>query len=320
MIRFALTQCDFLTVLICVSDQEQLPGKMRKSWMDETFAGITNLDIRIFDYEEALLPNSSVSSETISEIWATAFSRLLPDHTLLITSEPYGAYVARFMGIQHIPFDPQRIQVPVSATAIRKDPAAWWKFLPSSVKPDLNVKVVILGTESTGKTTLTAQLADHFHATAVLEAGRDLIDDSNEFSIDDLYLVANAHATIIDDASRGNSPLLIIDTDVHITISYGRYAFATALDLSPEIFRKNRADIYLYLNNDVPFVQDGTRLSQEERDKLDAFHRQTLQDYHIPFEEITGNWEERFAKAVALTKAAMERKIDWIAGLASPHT
>ncbi len=317
MIRFAITQCDHLTVLICCSDREQLPGKMRKSWMDETFAGITSLDIRIFEYEEALLPNSSVSSETISEIWAKAFRRLLPNHTLLITSEPYGEYVARFMGIQHIPFDPSRIYVPVSASAIRKDPVSWWNYLPDSVKPDLSIKVVLLGTESTGKTTLTAQLADHFHATSVLEAGRDLIDDSNEFTIDDLYLVANAHATIIDDASRGIHPLLFIDTDIHITISYGRYAFDTTLNIGPEIFRKNRADLYLYLNNDVPYVQDGTRLSQEERNKLDVFHRKTLQDYHIAYEAITGNWEERFEKAVALTQLAMRKKLEWIEGLAS---
>ncbi|RAJ77431.1 HTH-type transcriptional regulator, transcriptional repressor of NAD biosynthesis genes [Chitinophaga dinghuensis] len=320
MIRFAITQCDHLTVLICCSDQEQLPGKMRKSWLDETFAGITNLDIRIFEYEEALLPNSSVSSETISEIWAKTFSRLLPDHTLLITSEPYGEYVARFMGIQHISFDPSRIRVPVSASAIRQELTNWWDYLPDSVKPDLSFKVVLLGTESTGKTTLTAQLADHFHATYVLEAGRDLIDDSNEFTIDDLYLVANAHATIIDDASRGSSPLLFIDTDIHITISYGRYAFDTALEISPEIFRKNRADLYLYLNNDVPYVQDGTRLSQDERNKLDIFHRKTLQDFNIAYEEITGNWEERFEKAVALTNLAMQKKMEWIARLASPNT
>jgi HTH-type transcriptional repressor of NAD biosynthesis genes len=81
----------------------------------------------------------------------------LPDYSLLITSEEYGNFVATFMNIQHIAFDIPKKLFPVSATAVRNDLFANWKFLPDSVKPDFAIKVVILGTESTGKTTLTEE-------------------------------------------------------------------------------------------------------------------------------------------------------------------
>jgi HTH-type transcriptional regulator, transcriptional repressor of NAD biosynthesis genes len=158
--------------------------------------------------------------------------------------------------------------------------------------------VVILGTESTGKTTLTENLAAYFNCTKVLEAGRDLIPDSNAFSINDLYLVAREHARRIDEAAAGNSALVIIDTDIHITKSYCRYSFEKELEVSDDIYRANKAKLYLYLNNDVEYYQDGTRLSEEERDKLDSFHRRVIKEANLPVVEISGSWEERFQQAV----------------------
>lgn len=298
MIRFALSKCDFLTVLVCASDKEIVSGQARHSWIEKTFPDQKNIEVRILDYRESELPNTSVASTEVSKLWATVFKELLPDHSLLITSEVYGDYVAGFMQIAHIPFDIPKIIYPVSATAVRNDLLANWLFLPEAVRRTLVLKVVILGTESTGKTTLTENLATYFNCNKVLEAGRDLIPDSNAFSIDDLYLVAREHAKRIDEAATGNSALVIIDTDIHITKSYGRFTFGKHLEVSDSINLSNKAQLYLYLNNDVEYFQDGTRLSKEERDKLDSFHRQMMKENNIPLIEISGNWEERFQRAV----------------------
>ena len=154
-------------------------------------------------------------------------------------------------------------------------------------------------TESTGKTTLTETLASHFNCTKVFEAGRDIIANSNSFSINDLQFVATEHANRIHLAITGNSPLIIIDTDIYTTMSYCRHFFQEELDISEPVRRANTADLYLYLNNDVPFFQDGTRLDEAERDLLDLSHRQVLRDNNIEPIEISGNWEERYTKALA---------------------
>jgi HTH-type transcriptional repressor of NAD biosynthesis genes len=297
MIRFALTKCDFLTVLICVSDQETMPAVLRKSWLDETFREEQRVEIVTYHYDENILPSTSVTSESVSEVWAVAFKELLPDYSILVTSEPYGELVAGFMGITHIPFDPERKQVPVSATMVRNNLWEAWSYLPDSVKATMVKKVVILGTESTGKTTLTGRLATHFKAAAVREAGRDIVEDSNDFNMEDLYAIATAHAKNIQAA---DAPLLIIDTDIHITISYGEYVFGQTMHVDKEILAVNKADLYLYLENDVPFVQDGTRIDEAARNELDGSHRQVLEKYGIQYEVISGDWEERFEQAVAL--------------------
>lgn len=298
MINFALTKCDFLTVLICCSDKENISDLVRKTWIDKTFVNEKRIEIRTFNYLESELPNSSESSEIISEIWAAVFKKELPDYSLLVTSEPYGEFVAKQMNIKHIPFDPLRNSIPVSASFIRNDFFSYWNYLPNSVKTDLALKVVILGTESTGKTTLTEKLAQFFGCSSLPEAGRELISDSNSFTMNDLHLVAKEHAKRIENAVVGESPLVIIDTDIHITKSYSEYTFGAKLEVSDAIYQTNKAALYLYLHNDVEYVQDGTRLSEVERNLLDLSHRQVLTEHQIKIVEIKGDWNDRFEKAV----------------------
>jgi HTH-type transcriptional repressor of NAD biosynthesis genes len=234
------------------------------------------------------------------------FSRLLPECQLVVTSEPYGELVAARMGIGYLLFDVARETVPISASAIRQNPAAHWQFLPDSVKPYYVRKVVILGAESTGKTVLANQLAAHFQASLVAEAGRDLIASSESFSLADLHAVAHEHARRIQQAQIGPSPLLIIDTDVHITLSYAQLMFGQELLVLPEVYALNRADLYLYLSPDVPFVQDGTRLSAADRLQLDTSHRATLRRYNVPVVEISGNWAARLQQATQLVEALLQ--------------
>lgn len=306
MINFALTKCDFLTVLICCSDKENIPATTRQKWIEKTFETHKNIEVKTFNYSESEFPNTSVSSLVVSKIWSSKFKEFFPDYELVITSEEYGNYVASFMKIEHIPFDIPKQLFPVSATAVRKDIFSNWNFLPDSVKPDFAVKVVVLGTESTGKTTLTERLAKYFNCSSVKEAGRDFIANSNSFEFDDLHLVATEHAKRIDTAVLETSPLIIIDTDIHITKSYANFTFDKTLEVESKIYNSNKADLYLYLKNDVEYVQDGTRLSESNRNLLDISHRQILIQHNIDIVEITGNWEQRFDKAVTIIKRTIK--------------
>ncbi len=306
LINFALSKCDFLTVLVCCSNKETIPDSTRKKWIKKTFESEKNIEIKPFNYLESELPNTSESSQEVSKIWSAKFKNLFPDYDLVITSEEYGNYVASFMGIKHITFDISKQLFPISASLLRNDIFTNWNFLPASVKPDFAIKVVVLGTESTGKTTLTKRLAKHFNCSLVNEAGRDLIANSNFFEFDDLHLVASEHAKRINKAVLEQRPLVIIDSDIHITKSYANFIFKKTLKVESEIYNSNKADLYLYLNNDVKHVQDGTRLSKKRRDLLDLSHRKILKLHDIKITEITGDWEKRFDKAVMKIKQLIE--------------
>ena len=309
MINFALKNCDFLTVLVCCSDKENIPSKTRKNWIEDSFKLTQNIEVKIFNYREDELPNTSESSQEISKLWSKIFKELCPAYELVITSEEYGDYVAEHMGIKHIPFDINKQLYPVSATAVRNNLFENWNFLPQSVKPYFAIKVVILGTESTGKSTLYENLVKHYSCSGVKEAGRDLIANSNEFKFDDLNLVASEHAKRINKKKYGVSPLIIIDTDIHTTMSYAKFIFNKELQVADKVYNSNKADLYLYLNNDVEYIQDGTRLSESDRNLLDLSHRKILKEKNIKFVEINGNWTQRFEKTLKEIDLIIKEKI-----------
>jgi HTH-type transcriptional regulator, transcriptional repressor of NAD biosynthesis genes len=298
MINFALTKCDYLSVLICCSDKENIDGLIRQKWIKSTFKENCNLNIEILNYSEDQLPNTSESSMEVSKVWSKIFKEKYSDYSALITSEKYGDYVADYMQIEHISFDIKRTKYPISASKIKSDFFSNWQYLPNNVKPYFAKKVVILGTESTGKTTLTKKLAEYFSCNFVLEAGRDLIPNSNSFTIEDLRNVATVHANRIKKAIIGPSALTIIDTDINITISYARKLLGNDLILKNDIKEFNKSDLYLYLCNDAIFHQDGTRLEEEKRNLLDKSHREILMQNKIPIIEIAGDWDERFKLAI----------------------
>jgi len=298
MINFALTKCDILTVLVCCSDKEVISSTVRKNWIINTFEANKNIEVMCYNYLESELPNTSVPSEEVSKIWSEKFKVLFPDYGIVITSEEYGNYVASYMGIKHIAFDIPKKTFPVSATAVNNDLFTNWKFLPESVKSYFAIKIVIVGSESTGKTTLTKKLAKYYDCSFVKEAGRDIIANSDSFQFGDLHFVANEHAKRIDEVVLGISPLIIIDTDIHITKSYAKFTFGKNLEVDNNIINSNKADLYLYLNDDVKYVQDGTRLSEANRALLDLSHREILKKNNINFVEVKGNWEQRFEIAV----------------------
>ena len=301
LIEFAAVQCDKLSVLICCSDQEQLSAALRLQWMQQTFNNNPKIQLQVLAYKESELPNSSESSRTISQLWSNKFKTILPEVDLLVSSEPYGEYVAESMGIAHRPFDQARLQVPISATLIRSNPHQYWDYLPDAVKPYYQQKVVILGTESTGKSTLATILTKELNASLVTEAGRELIPHSTGFSIADLHRVATAHTQLVEQAIEVLKPILILDTDIHITQSYAHFSFGQYLDLPEAYYEKQKGDIYLYLNADAPYVQDGSRMQETDRNLLDASHRATLAHFGVSFIEITGmNWLARETQARSL--------------------
>ena len=93
------------------------------------------------------------------------------------------------MHARHVVFDPERKNVPVSATLIRTRPFAYWEHIPESVRPYFVKKICFYGPESTGKTYMSALMADRFQTAWVPEAARSVLT-SNEFSEKEITRIA----------------------------------------------------------------------------------------------------------------------------------
>lgn len=301
MIEFALEKGS-VTVLVCAEEKEKIDGNIRKEWIKETFNNNKNLKVKVFKYNENDFPNSSVSDWEVSKIWSEVFKEYFKEEEFLVTSEEYGEMLSMIMDIDHFMFDENRESIQISASEIRDNIFENWNYLPLSVQKYFALKVVFLGTESTGKTVMTNNLSEYFKANKVSEAGRDLISDSKEFDCNDLKKVYTEHANRIENVDYRKSFLTLIDTDIHITKSYSEFIFGKKLSVPEEIIEKNKADLYLYSTKDAEYIQDGTRLEIDDRNKLDVSHRNILREYNIDFLEISGSWDDREKMAVEKIK------------------
>lgn len=302
MMEFALQHCEVLVVMLCVSDKEPISGALRKSWLDSTFSNNDRVEVALVEYDEAVLPNSSVSSREMSALWSDYIRAHFPGIDVFISSEPYGDYVAEYLGIEHRCFDENRMQVPVAASAILRNPFLYWSYIAAAARPWFVKKICISGSESTGKSTLAERLALYFETAFVPEMAREVIGTTDEVVFDDLLKIATLHAATINERLSLANKILICDTDVNITKSYAQYLFKQPLVVPDWIDAANQFHLHLFLDTDCPYVQDGTRLSEMERNALSEYHERQLQENGIAYVKIGGSWEERFEQAKAIIK------------------
>jgi HTH-type transcriptional regulator, transcriptional repressor of NAD biosynthesis genes len=294
---FALKQCDELIIFLCYHQQEPISGNLRTHWLEKIFSKNHKVNIVAFEYGRGELPESSVSSIENSQKWSAVIKNLFPDITILFSSEKYGEYLAEFLQIQHLYFDENRELFPVSSSQIRKQPLKFWSFIPAVVQAFFVKKIAIIGSESTGKSTLTENLAQHYHTAFAAEAAREIIGHTKECSFEDLKKIAAHHARLILEKQNLANRFLFIDTDINITKSYSRFLFGRELVVEDWIEKANQCDLYIFLEPDCPHIQDGTRLDEDEKLKLDLFHKEQFQKSQIKYISVTGNWEERFTLA-----------------------
>lgn len=299
LIRYARAHCDRLTILHCHHRDEPIPGRLRRRWLQRLFGSVPGVRLMHWEYDPALLPDTSVSSWEVSRLWADSIRQRLPEVNVVFTSEPYGEFLAAHLGIRHRMFDVAREAVPVAASAIRATPWQYWEHLPSVVKPFFVQKVCLVGTESTGKSTLAKTLAEYFRTVHVAEAARDVVEHTEACTFSDLGRIVSAHSRAILRQTQNAQRFLFMDTDLTITKSYAGFLFGQPLVAPPWMEAVNRAQLYLYLEADAPYVQDGTRLGVSERAALDAHHKQTFSEAGVRVAPIRGTtWRARTEAAI----------------------
>ena len=271
LIDYAKSNCDELTICITTLPDEVIPYKYRLKWVLSTYLDDPKVQIVADTVQEPAL-----RGDALSGWWGMYVTQKFGKFDRVFTSEDYGDTFAKAMGAEHWKFDQGRNIVPVSATIIRNKPFKYWDYINNFAKDYFVKKIAIVGTESTGKTTMCKRLAEKYNTVWVPEVGRDLIPDTSKCSMEDLKLVASEHAKSIIRHTRLANKLLFIDTDLSITKSYSEFLFGEVPKVEPWVEKANEIDFYIYLSADAPYVDDGTRMNKDRRNELDKSHHKLL--------------------------------------------
>ena len=177
------------------------------------------------------------------------------------------------------------------------------------------IKVVLYGPESTGKTTLSRQLARHYNSIWVPEHARDYLQDkwNNERKTcepEDLIPIAEGQIQLENELASKTNSVLICDTDLLETKVYSEaYYLGTCDPMLEKYALQNTYDLYFLTYIDTPWEPDDLRDKPNERERMFEAFESTLIKYNRPYVLLKGNKKERLEIAVKHIDELLNSKI-----------
>ena len=311
----AHTQCDILYVAISEQPEHDallcskagcpyISGLLRKKWLSQELQNIDGIKVVLID--ESNIP-----------LWPTGLKeyRALVDAAIpekldvIFHGDPVYNDVTSFPDLKHIMIDPNRGRWPISGTEIRQDPFKHWDYIIGAARPFFAKKVLITGTESCGKTTITKKLAKIYYTSWSEELGRHYANnylggDESVFTPDDFMRIGHLQLEQDIAALKTANRVCFFDTDAVVTEFYSKIYLKKKVDLGSYV-DPNKYDLILFMAPDVKWVQDGTRFLGEETTRW-ALKDELYNDYLSEgfdakkINIISGNYEERLSKVMEL--------------------
>ncbi|WP_422083190.1 AAA family ATPase [Ulvibacterium sp.] len=171
-------------------------------------------------------------------------------------------------------------------------------------EPSDIVKVVLYGPESTGKTTMSEQLARHYNTVWVPEYAREYLQDkwNNERKTcepHDLLPIAEGQMKLENELTKKATKVLLCDTDLLETKVYSEaYYVGHCNPLLEKYALKNSYHLYFLTYIDVPWVGDDLRDKPNERERMFAYFKETLEKYNRNFVILKGDRKTRLSTAI----------------------
>lgn len=330
LIEQAAKNSDKLVVLVQASRFESVSLEDRKAWLTAEFADQPNIEV-------LGIPNDCPEDYHSDEIWKAQIENMrqaLKAHGIekidaVYSSEHYGQRLARGFRAVSVEVDTLRATHRISGTMCRNDLQQNWHSIMQQARRGLAVRVIVVGAESTGTTTLSEELREHYRQQFpqlqdVVEYGRyftyekfeQLQRTNPQARIEDMVWTAAdfgaiaARQTEMEQEAADAAPLVIADTDALATTLWERYylgenSFGSfgALEHLPV------RDLYLVTDHEgVKFDDDGWREGEHRRPAMTEWFKETLTEAGHSWILVTGSRERRMATATSVIDQIIARR------------
>lgn len=304
----AASLCDDLYLVLSFSrNRDSIPVEIRYRWLTGAFRHMDNVHVILLEDTE-----KTKSDYDTGENWEKGRDTVLsavgrPIDVVFCGSDYAGTErYEKLYGCKVIYFD--RSVIPVSSTEIRKAPLCNWRYIPEICRPYFTKKVLLVGAESTGKSTLAKNLALAYGTNYLEEVGRDVCFDAGG---EDMMVEADFHEILVRhktreyECLRRSSRILFVDTDAVTTLWFSRFLLRDERQvrrteaLADAINAVSSYDLILFSEPSVPFVQDGTRNERiaAERKECSEQIKELFRARGMSLVPLDGDYAERFAAA-----------------------
>ncbi|MFM8962387.1 MAG: AAA family ATPase [Sphingomonadales bacterium] len=176
-------------------------------------------------------------------------------------------------------------------------------------------KIVVLGPESTGKSTLCAALAAHYQTIWTPEYARAFLSkNGTKYTYDDLLTIAKGqilkdeealaslNKNTVDQPTPKISNKLILDTDMYVMKVWCEYVFNNCHHYILEQINQRSYDLYLLCDIDLPWAADEMREYPDAGPRIELFtiYKEMLINQNTPWGIVSGTGKERTENAIQL--------------------
>ncbi len=306
----AASQCEKLYVVLSYSrERDSIPMEYRYRWLRNSFRHMGNIAVILLE-DHAF----SKAEYDTAEYWEKGRDSVLTQigakvDVVFCGSDYRGSdRYERLYKCKVVYFD--RNEIPVSSSDIRRDPFLYWDYIPRICRPYYTKKILLVGGESTGKSTLTENLALAYNTNFLEEVGREVCDFAGS---EDLMIASDFHEILLKHKTKEleliwqSNKLLFVDTDAITTKFYAQFLLDNGKNielLADAITHINSFDLIFFLEPTVAFVQDGTRNVKIENDR-EMYSNQIkklLDEAGMEYICLSGDYISRFEKSRRIIK------------------
>ncbi len=175
------------------------------------------------------------------------------------------------------------------------------------------IKIAMFGPESSGKTTLSRQLAEHFDTVWIPEFARQYLEDklknANEVCVPgDLLPIAIGQTRLENQGLNTANKFLFCDTNLLVTKVYSEAYYEFCDPILDKAAKKHKYDLFFLTDIDLPFEKDELRDSEENRNKFFHIFKNSLIENNKPYILLSGTKQQRLQKAIPIVNDLVKAK------------
>lgn len=295
VIERALADSDAVTVVVYDSspagDYPAMPLELRAQWISDLHPDVE----AVVPLDDPRRKQDDGDDPRHAALYAAGVE-FLGEFDRVFTSETAYEGFANMLGAEHVVVDEARELVSISGTKIREDVYEHRAWLDPRVYATLVQKIALVGTESTGKTSLARSLAERLHTSWVHEYGRELwVEQGGGASFADYLKIARTQHRREEQMRLDARRYLFCDTTPWTTLHWCLWMRGTADPRLRELADRTMDDYTWFVcADDFPWVQDGWR--EMRNGDARRFQEQQLADLdarQTPYLVLEGPLEQR---------------------------
>lgn len=309
----AYTMCDQLYVIICHRPEYEISWQLRKQWLSQELQNFENVKIVVVDEN-----NIPVYPSGWNE-FCNLVRKSIPGQIDFVFGGEIqdAAEYEKRLNAKYILLHPNHSAWPICGEEIRKNPYKHWDYIVGSARPYFIHKVLITGTESCGKTTLTKMLAKIYNTSWSEEVGRYyakdyLGGDESIFTDEDFARIAHLQYESDYHAMRTANKICFFDTDAVVTNYYSKLYMGHKNKRVESFIKKDNYDLIIIMSPSVKWVNDGQRLNGDD-EKRWKLHDYLCKEYSKIYNELDTYYitDDNYANRLFNIQKILKQRLTW---------